>query len=795
MKKIYILFLVVLSTNILSAQALMELQIDSPMSIQGDYYVRHAAFGHACDTSLSGEIAFIDDGTSDPLEGCSPAQNDLTGKIAFIDRGSCNFSLKAWNAQEAGAIAVVICNNNPNGTILMTPGLHGDEITVHTVSLSQEDCNVIRAQVPGATATLKLLDPVDERTPVVWSEDFNDGMDGWTTTTENMDDEIFYWSDEGFTTFQGLQVSIGMPNSYCTGAVGFPSGWYQTGKTGIDSLAAPGPPYPDYYAELISPIIDLSGQDKVLSLKFDQRLRWLNPNSGSYSTFVAYSIDGGETFSNAIAVNTEVEQFERITNTVKVNIPEIEGHSNVKIKFIYAVDYYYWIIDNVRLVEREDNNLGITSFYAIPPYTQIPISQVDPIYFVGDFHNSGALTQENIKFNVNVSKDGNQLVFEEKEFDSLESDSSIVDEIFTKNFTPTENGIYSGKYTVSADAEDFDDSDNTKEFSFEVTENIYAKETGGTRRLRPADRAWSSGNPHSWAIGNVFHIVSNKDAEGKPLVCENLIIGVSNPSVVANQSILAFLYKWVDANNDGDADPGELTEIGAKDYDFTGNEENKVMIEFKLEDSVEDGDEVLNLESNTDYIALVQYVDETPENDADDIFYEASEAYDYRAQIFLNTPTDVVVSTSPGVVNFGFGIGEPRYGTVVGILDDPDGFFNDVTLQTNFFRLDITPVIRMKIGVDPNYTGVEALTLDNKMDIYPNPTSDIVNVQIDLVEQVKNARINIVDMAGRVIFSKSYSNLLQGDFQFNIGNLSDGVYQLNLVTDKGVRTNKFVVSH
>jgi hypothetical protein len=44
----------------------------------------------------------------------------LTGKVAIVDRGTCNFTVKVLNAQNAGAVAVVIVNNTADGAF--SPG-------------------------------------------------------------------------------------------------------------------------------------------------------------------------------------------------------------------------------------------------------------------------------------------------------------------------------------------------------------------------------------------------------------------------------------------------------------------------------------------------------------------------------------------------------------------------------------------------------------------------------------------------------------------------------------------------
>ena len=70
---------------------------------------------------------------------------DLTGKVALASRGTCSFAIKAANAIAAGAVAVLISNNNPgvfNGTL----GSPIDNITP-VVGISLADGNFIRAQV------------------------------------------------------------------------------------------------------------------------------------------------------------------------------------------------------------------------------------------------------------------------------------------------------------------------------------------------------------------------------------------------------------------------------------------------------------------------------------------------------------------------------------------------------------------------------------------------------------------------------------------------------------------------
>ena len=97
-----------------------DLTITSPASIAGDYPGIQAAFG-VWSNAESATLVLIDDGTGATV-GCDPATNVLTGAIAVIDRGACAFTQKVANAEAAGAIAVVVFNNNmdaPDEAIIM----------------------------------------------------------------------------------------------------------------------------------------------------------------------------------------------------------------------------------------------------------------------------------------------------------------------------------------------------------------------------------------------------------------------------------------------------------------------------------------------------------------------------------------------------------------------------------------------------------------------------------------------------------------------------------------------------
>lgn len=61
---------------------------------------------------------------------------DLKGKVALIARGGCIFSIKVEHAQNAGAVGVLIYNNNFG---FLTPSAQSPNVTIPCGGISQED--------------------------------------------------------------------------------------------------------------------------------------------------------------------------------------------------------------------------------------------------------------------------------------------------------------------------------------------------------------------------------------------------------------------------------------------------------------------------------------------------------------------------------------------------------------------------------------------------------------------------------------------------------------------------------
>jgi len=111
-----------------------------------------ASFGAAPSAAtLNGAIVpGIDGGGPSIDDGCEPFTNAaaVAGRVALVNRGTCGFAVKALNAQNAGARAVIIANNVAGAGAI---GLGGTDpaATVATIGISLEDGAAIRAATPG----------------------------------------------------------------------------------------------------------------------------------------------------------------------------------------------------------------------------------------------------------------------------------------------------------------------------------------------------------------------------------------------------------------------------------------------------------------------------------------------------------------------------------------------------------------------------------------------------------------------------------------------------------------------
>jgi len=222
--------LLVIAVSFFTLEAIAQVVVAgvSPASVQGnyDYGIQANEGGWPGETDdgtwalaldfntdgvfVQGEIKLVEDGTpgtnlqGNPIsqEGCATLTNDLTGKIAVIYRNTCNFSLKALNAQNAGAIAVIIVNRE-DAAIAMTAGTDGINVTIPVVILNKTDGTAMIAAMQGGTVPVVMF--IGNKFGIN-TNDVGSGPDNTIIATQATTPSILAQSAADFSFTPGLAI-------------------------------------------------------------------------------------------------------------------------------------------------------------------------------------------------------------------------------------------------------------------------------------------------------------------------------------------------------------------------------------------------------------------------------------------------------------------------------------------------------------------------------------------------------------------------------------------------------------
>src|SRR5436305_3172836 len=122
--------------------------VNAPAAL-GTFRVGTATFGPVLAApGVTGDVVIGQDPANiagpSTTAGCSAITNNLTGKIALLDRGTCGFVVKVKNAQNAGAIAVLIADNVAGSP---PAGMSGVDptITIPSVRITLANGNAVKA--------------------------------------------------------------------------------------------------------------------------------------------------------------------------------------------------------------------------------------------------------------------------------------------------------------------------------------------------------------------------------------------------------------------------------------------------------------------------------------------------------------------------------------------------------------------------------------------------------------------------------------------------------------------------
>lgn len=156
--------------------------VNSPASLIGGYSATQNQFnpGHVdvpvTPNMIQTDVVLYQDVNATTNEACVAPSNaaQMAGKIVLIRRGNCDFVVKVENAQNAGAIAVVITDNLPNQLVNMS-GANAN-ITIPAVFITKELGDAMIALIQAGTPVNVKLESAGNTGFINADGDFDNGI-------------------------------------------------------------------------------------------------------------------------------------------------------------------------------------------------------------------------------------------------------------------------------------------------------------------------------------------------------------------------------------------------------------------------------------------------------------------------------------------------------------------------------------------------------------------------------------------------------------------------------------------
>jgi hypothetical protein len=614
---------------------------------------------------------------------------------------------------------------------------------------------------------------------------------GWVTRgltvggTANKDSARWVWRRDASASggaFYGGFTFLASP-SRLNGAAVFNSDFLDL--TGTDS---------PHSGEMISPKMDLTGRKDVV-VQFNQLYR-----NFQATTLISYSTDDGATWSAPFNVNDDILVNTATTDPVDktqtdatlkyVKLVGSVGSANFRIKFTFNGEYYFWIVDDVKII-NVDYDVQMTSFYAIPPSLYTPKDQGEPVHFIADVKNAGRFPMKNVKLSVNVWRASDRVnVFSTTSSQypaSVVQDTTVENRILPNalNLNTLNPGVYIGSYRVSGDSSSRDGipANDSVRFAFVVSDTTaplsvvpaagilsnYTKEDVNVRQTGNAASYWAAGVPKTWRVGNFYRIIKGK---GKSL---SSIVTRMNPFLVAGKSLLGAIYEWKDANNDEEIQVAERNLVAYAELPVAANVANaNAWLTFKLIDLATG--KAFQAKDSTNYLAMIEI--DAPASSTINPTVVFNDQYQYNAAIYVADSL-----RKPPVYNIILGRDATDVWSLAG--------YNDGRNQ----KSKLIPCIRLNVTSFYLTDVKNVLSDENKLTIYPNPSNgaNIINADVDLV-QASEALINVMTMDGKYVYEQAVDKIQKTQIQLDVSEYAAGIYMLKITTANGIMTKRFVIA-
>jgi hypothetical protein len=573
----------------------------------------------------------------------------------------------------------------------------------------------------------------DSRGGAIWSEDFGGGFPaGWA-----IDDQSgicpWKWSTNGsHGNFNGSNAGdYDAPINSTTAGNGFLI--VDTDSANHFTYGQPsGTTYQYLDSYFATSVIDLSASYSSLLLEFEQSFRFNNTLdlvvqvSSDSTNWIDYNVQGG------VDNNTASDD----PDLVSINISAAVGAAQtVYLRIGWSARVYFWMIDDMRIIQGQDNDLELSKAYHGDivldyQYSKLPLEQATEMVVGAVVTNLGGVTQTNVTVGYDILQDGSSVSTGSFTLDediiAADSDTGW----FSTGYTPDLTGDYRVVMTVSSDNVDENMTNQSDSSDFEVTDFVFAHDYDEDFDIQVYGQDDDNGDANPYGHGNVFFPYNG----GSSIYAIEVAFGsntTSGTSVIAEVHELGSgIQDVVDTYQTVfDISPSDVN--GGSNFHFT-----TIVL-----------DEEISLNAGTGYTIALQ-----------------SEGFTDELWILSNS-------------------GDEDFSTT---LYGPYGAGNSVNWYNGW---EHTPGIRMNIN--PNVSGIEEMIVETGFGIYPNPANSELSVRFDENLDVEN--VSVLDLKGKLILQQSPNAANGSNLSLDISGIAAGAYFVNVLSQHGISAQKLII--
>jgi len=464
------------------------------------------------------------------------------------------------------------------------------------------------------------------------------------------------------------------------------------------------------------------------------------------------------------------------------------------------------------------NDLGfVPTGYAVSAYNALPMKQInDPRHpvayvqkdgaFVANYGTSGA-TRVKVRADLNfmTSETSSTLLHSDSVIlSSFPAADSIWAMFMNKYDLPATatTGKYDLKYTISSDSADQFLGDNVLHYYFYATDSLYSKGRYDFANNRPFTTIYTgpstlATDPYIWTVpyyisvgGGNFNTAQFSVVNGGPAL------------LPADDPFLIYVFRWVDAPigatpADSFMEVSELQLVGAGLKVFNGTSDSSFQtFTVNINDSLGSPADI-HVDSNSWYLMGA----ECPFGyslGCDGLINGYPRAfglrkfdgiYEFYNPIWFGDRRNSSNSTSGELTNM---VSNPGFVLYPWAFDGTGSFIVDSVAFDN--QKGLIPSIaftttRAQVSVKNTQSPFASFEL------YPNPTTDVINVKLELRSLASTVNYSIIDNGGRIMHKAVHHNVQNDMFTYSTSSLAPGMYYVVVASSEGkVSFKKFTVA-